>query len=273
SLRPLPDTMSRLSALLPVAQGVAAFAALSRQADTARAAGDPRSRGQVMADTLVERITGQATAAGVPVEVQVVLSDAALFGSGPGADDPAQVPGYGTVPAGWVRDLLAGSDADTGDAGRAATAEARVWLRRLYATPDRSRLVAMESRRRAFGRGLRRFLVTRDGGRCRAPWCDAPIRHLDHVADHGGGGATAARNGQGLCERCNQTKTLPGWRVEVADDGSRGSPHRTRWRTPAGTVYDATAPPLLPGAVPIGAEPAVPTQSRIELALAAALAA
>lgn len=37
SLRPAPDTMTYLTALLPVAQGVAAYAALTRLADTARA--------------------------------------------------------------------------------------------------------------------------------------------------------------------------------------------------------------------------------------------
>ena len=58
SLRPAPDTMTYLTALLPVAQGVAAYTALTRDADTARAAGDDRSRGQVMADTLIERLTG-----------------------------------------------------------------------------------------------------------------------------------------------------------------------------------------------------------------------
>lgn len=51
SLRPAPDCMTRLSALLPVAQGVAAFAALTRAADSARAGGEERGRGQLMADT------------------------------------------------------------------------------------------------------------------------------------------------------------------------------------------------------------------------------
>ncbi|CAI3800872.1 hypothetical protein NKCBBBOE_02697 [Pseudarthrobacter sp. MM222] len=60
SLRPAPDTMTYLTALLPVAEGVAAYAALSRHADAARAGGDPRSRGQLMADALVERTTGKA---------------------------------------------------------------------------------------------------------------------------------------------------------------------------------------------------------------------
>src|SRR6476660_9354506 len=49
SLRPAPDTMCHLTALLPVAQGVAVHAALTRRADALRSAGDPRSRGQLMA--------------------------------------------------------------------------------------------------------------------------------------------------------------------------------------------------------------------------------
>jgi len=44
SIRPAPDTMTHVSALLPVAQGVAVYAALTRHAATATATGDPRSR-------------------------------------------------------------------------------------------------------------------------------------------------------------------------------------------------------------------------------------
>ena len=60
-LRPAPDAMSRLSALLPVGMGVAVYAALCKAADTATAApgGDGRGRGQLMADALVSAVTGQ----------------------------------------------------------------------------------------------------------------------------------------------------------------------------------------------------------------------
>ena len=78
TLRPAPDTMSWLAAFLPVAQGVAAYTALSREADRRTAEGDQRSRGQIMADTLVERVTGQATATAVPVEVQLVMPEQTL---------------------------------------------------------------------------------------------------------------------------------------------------------------------------------------------------
>ncbi|SKB60963.1 protein of unknown function, partial [Arthrobacter sp. 49Tsu3.1M3] len=99
SLRPAPDTMCHLSALLPVTAGVAVYKALSGHADTLRAAGDPRGRGQLMADALVERTTG--TPGGISgVEIQLVITDRTLF---QGNSEPARLPGYGTVPAGWAR--------------------------------------------------------------------------------------------------------------------------------------------------------------------------
>ena len=56
SLRPAPDTMTWLGALLPVKDGVAVHKALLDEANRKQVAGDPRSRGAIMADTLVDRI-------------------------------------------------------------------------------------------------------------------------------------------------------------------------------------------------------------------------
>jgi hypothetical protein len=260
TLRPAPDTMSYLTAYLPVAQGVAVFAALSAAAAAGRATGDERSTGQLMADLLVERVTGQPRAAAVPVEVQVVITDRALFTGAFGAGDetPAQVPGYGTVPAAWVRDLLA---------TRGGPTAAQTWLRRLFTHPHDGTLVGMDSTRRLFDGGLRRFLIARDGT-CRTPWCDAPVRQIDHVVDHAAGGETSAHNGQGLCVQCNHTKQLPGWcaRPEPA-------PPPGRWRrptivliTPTGHRYASTSPPVLPGE-PL--EQSSPLERHLETLLAA----
>ena len=84
--RPAPDAMTYLTGFLPVAQGVACYAALTQAADTARAAGDPRTRAQVMADTLVQRLTGQAHATGTPVEIDLVMTDHTLLH---GSHEPA----------------------------------------------------------------------------------------------------------------------------------------------------------------------------------------
>ena len=223
TLRPAPDTMSRLAGFLPVAQGVAAYAALTRHADGLTAAGDDRSRGQIMADTLVERLTGQAAADAVPVEVELILTDTALFSGG---DEPAQLVGLGPLPAPLARGLLRDNAAD-------------VWLRRLFTRPEDGALVAMESRRRLFPDRLRRFLVLRDQT-CRTPWCGTPIRHADHVTPAEAGGETSAANGQGLCAACNHTKQLPGWR---ARPGPAGAGDTVVITTPTGHTYTSRPPP------------------------------
>jgi len=83
-------------------------------------------------------------------------------------------------------------------------------LRRLYRSPDDGQLVAMDSRSRRFEGGVARFIRLRDQV-CRTPWCDTPIRHIDHPEPVADDGETSARNGQGLCEDCNYAKQAVGW--------------------------------------------------------------
>jgi hypothetical protein len=221
--RPAPDTMACLSALLPVAQGVAVYAALCKAADTAIATGDGRTRGQLMADTLVQRVTGQDTATAVPVEVNLIMGSRSHFGQN---DQPAHLSGYGPIPADLARRL----------AVSAAQAEV-AWVRRLYATPDTGRLIAMESTRRVFPAGLARFIEVRDQS-CRTPWCDAPIRHIDHALPHHQGGATSADNGNGLCAQCNYARQAPGWQARPQD----GPRHTVEITTPTGHRCRSIAP-------------------------------
>ena len=226
TIRPAPDTMAYVTALLPVAQGVSVYAALKRQADVCC---DGRSRGQVMADTLVERVTGRPAAQPVPIAVNLVISDQALVGVESGA---AVIAGYGSVPSAVAQNLIA---AAVEDPNSLAT------LRRLYAKPGSGALVAMESRSRVFPKGLAEFIGLRDQ-RCRTPYCDAPVRHRDHALPHRRGGATSGVNGLGLCEGCNYTKETPGWtvRTEVGENGS----HTARYTTPTGAHHHSTAPPM-----------------------------
>ena len=219
SIRPAPDAMVRLSALLPLKSGVATYAALTQAAESARSQGDPRSRGQVMADTLVERATGLASARAVPVELNVLMPVEALLD--PDGSEPAQVPGFGPIPP------------------RSALDEsARIWIRRLFTRPSDQRLVAMESSRREFTGALRHFLTLRDQV-CRTPWCEAPIRHLDHVIPHAHEGPTEARNGQGLCESCNYARQAAGWFSTMPPEGAG---HAVRVHTPTGASYLSRPP-------------------------------
>ena len=297
TLRPAPDTMTYLTALLPVRDGVAAYAALSQEADQVRTlgasrpgpaagpsdategaeerpAGPPRSRGQVMADALVERLTGRAPATGHDIHVELVMTDRALF---TGDHEPAQLPGYGPVPAALARDWLRPG------AGEVDSGSAAVWVRRLFTHPSTEQLVAMESRARAFPPPLRDLLVLRDQV-CRTPWCDALVRHADHVVPVARGGTTDEANGQGLCEQCNYVKETPGWSAGPAPGSSLGR-HTVDTVTPTGHRYRSRPPPQ-PGSAPThppGSTPTHPpgswrelvgrTPSRVESAVVRLLAA
>jgi hypothetical protein len=219
TIRPAPDTMSNVTGLLPVVQGVAVYAALRTHAKTLRAEGDPRTISQIMADTFYTRLTGEEVSA-VGVEVQLVMNERTLLR---GDHEPAHVPGYGTIPASLARRIVRESH--------------KTWLRRLYTAPDSGELVAMDSRRRTFRGKLRDLTVLRDQT-CRTPWCDAPIAHVDHARSARRGGRTTAVNGQGLCEACNYTKEAPGWRADLVTTAG----HAVEVTTPTGHRYRSSSP-------------------------------
>ncbi|HWI42375.1 MAG TPA: DUF222 domain-containing protein [Nocardioides sp.] len=239
TIRPAPDTMTYLTALLPVGQGVAVYAALKRDTEALRAAGDPRSRGQLMADLMTTRITGTPiTGTGtetqapppVPVCVNITVSDQTLAGG----HAPGEVSAAGVtpevIPAEVARHLI----------GQALDTQVGAWFRQLYLNPL-GRLVAMSSRQRCFPDGLAELLNLRGRGTCATPWCDAPVRHSDHITPAADGGPTTETNGQGLCEACNHAKQAHGWSQHTTSHPRER--HQVETVTPTGHRYHATAPP------------------------------
>ncbi|WP_084467561.1 HNH endonuclease [Promicromonospora sukumoe] len=231
SIRPAPDLMVYLTALVPMAQGVQAYAQLKATADATKATGDERGVGQIMADTLIERVTtrepGQAN--DVPVTINLLVSDDTLLAGG---NQPAIVvegapAGAGVVPAPVARNLAAHAiDTDT------------AWLRSIYVNPH-GRLLATTSTSRFHPQGLAALLRAREQGICATAWCDAPIRHTDHVTPHAEGGATSLDNGQGLCARCNHAKQAPGWSQKSTQLNGL---HAVETVTPTGHTYVSVAP-------------------------------
>ncbi len=227
TIRPTPDTMTYVTGLLPVAQGVAAWANLSASAKAIKAAGDKRSKSQIMADLFVARLTGQATAEAVPMEIQVTMTPDTLVGA---SEQPAVI-GDAVVPAQTARDLVRRDDAPR-------------WLRRLFTDPVTGTIVEREpNRHRFFPARDARFLDARDR-RCRHPLCDSPISDHDHVVRVADGGLTTRANGQGLCEGHNLVKELPGWQARVVDP--RPGRHTVEITTPTGHRYRSRAPSGLP---------------------------
>ncbi len=227
-LRPLPDTMAGLSAFLPVEQGVACWAALKAQVDALKAAGDPRTRGQIAADTLVERLTGQATADDVDIEVQITVPVQNLLG--PNQHQPAEVHGYGPIPAGLADQIIAHTSGSR-------------WWRRLFTTPTRNgrgtMIIGGDPTARRFTGWLAQLITLRDRC-CREPFCTAPIRHIDHITPARDGGPTSYHNGRGVCEHHNYLHEMPGWKVTTVSQ--TGEPHTTITTTPTGQHYLSRAP-------------------------------
>ncbi|WP_265447696.1 HNH endonuclease [Flexivirga meconopsidis] len=268
TLRPAPDAMTWLTAHLPVQDGLACMAALNGALHDRPAPADApaksMTRGQRMADTFVERLTGRSPARGADVEVQLLMPISTLT-----ADEPAVVPGYGPVPADLAREMVGGaapatpprtqpddpprwrSFADHLLAQTGADAEPqpgrRVHIRRVFTHPSSGDLIGMDSRSRTYPGLLAQLIGLRDQI-CRTPWCGAPIAHTDHIRPHSQGGPTSERNGAGLCAQCNYAKEHPDF--EVVGDAAYSM-------TTSGGVSAASRPPRPPEMSP-------PTRSPIE---------
>lgn len=234
--RPQPDFMAQFTTLTSMDRAVSMWATLKRDADSMVGVGkEIRTRDQIMADLAYERITGAATAtSSAPVSVNLVISDDSLLSDGA---KPAHLIGYGDIPATIARHLVK----------EACESDTDVELRRLYATPATGALTAMESKSRHFPTALARLIDIRDRT-CRTPWCDAPIRHRDHIRPHARGGKTSADNGAGLCAACNHAKEAEGW-VSTPRPRRYGVVHGYDFETPTGHRYTSEAPPMPVGRV------------------------
>ncbi|WP_269147284.1 HNH endonuclease [Brachybacterium muris] len=269
TMEPLGDGMARISATLRALDASAVMKHLHAGAEASRAAGARDSFGALQADHLVASIVGgpteldptlpapTASAPGARLDVGVVITDRALLGCADEAEH-ARIEGYGPVPAHIITDALLGRPPGTitpkapeRGCGEHTDTSAAAVFRRLYSHPVTGELVAMESRARAFPVGLARMIRWRDQT-CRTPWCNARIRHLDHIAPHARGGATSYDNGQGLCARCNYLKEHGQWSV-----------HRTTTPSPVASSPVAPSPAVDPTAIrwasPHGARGISPT--------------
>lgn len=226
---------------------------------------DPgRTRDQLRADVLVDLLLGQAEAvggssgqsvdpgaAGVPAvcpEINVVVSLATLLGL---AEDPAEAPGLGPIPAELARAL-------------AADGAWRAWV-----TDAAGAVVATGSRSYVPSAGLSRLVRAREP-HCRMPGCRRAAQRcdLDHTVPWPTG-ATSASNLGPLCRRHHVLKTHAGWSLEPTglpdhpwsrsddDPPGTGPPAHDAggalassipgwsWRTPAGfSVHETSDSPL-----------------------------
>jgi hypothetical protein len=158
----------------------------------------------------------------VPIQAQVVIDLPTLVGL---ADNPAELRGYGPIPA---------------DVARLWLTDAVSW-RRLVTDPVDDHLLDLGPIVRRPPPALESFVKARDGT-CTFPLCHQPADRcdLDHCEPHradGSGGSTSASNLGALCRYHHRLKTFMGWQPTV--EGDRG----LVWRSPTGRTYPVPARP------------------------------
>ena len=159
-----------------------------------------------------------ATVAGS--EIAVVIDLATLLRL---ADNPADMPGCGPVPAEIARQL-------------AADTRWRAWI--TTTTAAGTQVVATSPGTYRPGAALARLIRAREP-HCRMPGCRSQITDLDHVVPFPHGQTTQQNLGP-LCRRHHRMKTHSRWRQQATlDEPSERAtpPFRWAWTSPAGIVY------------------------------------
>lgn len=211
TIAPLEDGMGMLSATLSAQDARAIYDRIDQVARTdARTDGDDRPLDARRADVLAALLLGNRREL-VKVEIQVIASIGTLAGLD---DNPAELAGYGPIPAA---------------VGRALAADA-AW-RRVLTDPDTGTVVDL-GHRRVPTPALARLVRHRDV-RCLFPGCGVPATRcdLDHTRPHVHGGHTALDNLGLLCSRHHGCKHNGGWTLDQPQPGVFA------WTSPAGRIY------------------------------------
>ena len=173
--------------------------------------------------------TGTTRGPSLRPDIQVIVSLETLLGM---ADDPAEVPGLGPIPAETARLL-------------AADGSWRAWV-----TDASGAVAATGSRGYVPSNAVARAVRAREP-HCRMPGCRQPSQRcdLDHTVPFPAGTTSAANLGP-LCRRHHVLKTHAGWDLQPVPHpespaSTAQAPLAWRWRTPAGfTVPDHPSNPL-----------------------------
>lgn len=187
---------------------------------------DARSMDMKRADALAEicgdylaRISDQHQPHRRPVTINITMDLATALGM---ADNPAELAGYGPIPASVARTL---------------SADAK-W-KRFITDPVTGNLLDYGRETYLPPQPLVDFLTARDRI-CRFPGCSQPARvsDIDHAQPWESGGRTSAANLGLLCRRHHRLKTHNGWKLHSHEDGS------CTWTSPAGKEIFVPARPV-----------------------------
>ena len=157
-----------------------------------------------------------------PVTINITMDLPTALGL---AENPAQLAGYGPIPASIARTLSADGK----------------W-RRFITDPVTGNLLDYGRETYVPPQPLVDFLTARDRT-CRFPGCSQPARvtDIDHAIPWEEGGHTSPENLGLLCRRHHRMKTHNGWQLSSNDDGSCTwtSPHGKEIFVPARPIHES----------------------------------
>ncbi|GAB3533732.1 hypothetical protein GCM10027403_08240 [Arthrobacter tecti] len=229
-IEPGPDGMSWLSAYLPAERAHAIHTTLDATARGLRAADDPRTLTQLRADVFADILlnaSGSKGSDGLVPSTAKILVTVPVFSLMGLTDEPAELEGYGPIPAEAAREL----------AGNATS------FLRLLTHPYTGAVLGLDRTRYRPSEDLRTWIQVREktcsfyGCNRQASRCD-----LDHLISWAEDGATCQDNLYPVCQRHHMLKHQTDWTPKAHPEGSGGG--GLSWTSPGGRTY--TTPPEPP---------------------------
>ena len=223
---PESDGMATVIALLPAEDAQTVMLAINTLVETQSSLADSRSIDMKRADALaaicgdiLARISDKHQPHRRPVTINITMDLPTALGM---ADNPAELAGYGPIPASVARTL---------------SADAK-W-RRFITDPLTGNLLDYGRETYVPPQPLVDFLTARDRI-CRFPGCSQPSRisDIDHAIPWEKGGPTSPTNLGLLCRRHHRMKTHNGWKLMSHEDGS------CTWTSPAGKEIFVPSRPI-----------------------------
>lgn len=242
-----PDGMATLAAYLTASDAVGIYGVLDEHARRAAGPSEDRSMDARRADALVDLVLDHTTGAGADsagpepgtnsagntgdagrrarrpgAQLRVTLPASTLLGLD---NQPADLAGYGPIPAGLARELAADAS-----------------MQRLLTDPATGALLDYGTTRYSPPAGLASHVTTRDQT-CVFPGCRVPAHRcdLDHrepFDPHTGAGPTSAANLDSHCRSHHRLKHRPDWGIRRQSDGT------LVWTPPSGHIYRTEPTPL-----------------------------
>ncbi|WP_340688556.1 DUF222 domain-containing protein [Amycolatopsis coloradensis] len=207
----------------PVEKAASAYQRIDREARVLKTGGETRTLDQLRADVALDLLLGGRGGVGERSEVFLYMDLFTYLGLN---DDPAEMAGHGSLPAGLARQIATGPN---------------TVLRRIITDPLSGQVLDLGRGRYRPTAGVDEFVRVRDR-ECRRPGCHRPAQacDIDHSLPWQHGGHTNADELVDLCRRDHRLKDEPGWTYHLAPNGTLSI------TTPTGQTHTSTPPPLHP---------------------------